>query len=276
MSVSGSPIVPKTILVASDFPTPGQAVTTRSQFQVLATVTDNDPTRTNTGLSFLADDYIIWTGTTWNNISGVNTAGTVTSVSVVSANGLAGSVATPTTTPAFTLSTSITGILKGNGTAISAASSSTDYVAPGANSNITSLTAVNTINIQPIPSTDLTVSGLIIALTAGESLVFGDPVFIKSDGKMGKGDANSAGKFPIQFMAAATIANDASGTFLMQGIARNDAWNWTVGGAIYLSTAAGLTQTPPATTNDCIQVLGFATHADRMFFNPSPDYTLAT
>lgn len=48
-------------------------------------------------------------------------SGTVTSVSVVSANGLAGSVATATTTPAITLSTSVTGILKGNGTAISAA-----------------------------------------------------------------------------------------------------------------------------------------------------------
>lgn len=47
-------------------------------------------------------------------------AGSVTSVSVVSANGLAGTVATATTTPAITLSTTITGILKGNGTAISA------------------------------------------------------------------------------------------------------------------------------------------------------------
>lgn len=50
------------------------------------------------------------------------TSGTVTSVSVVSANGLSGTVATATTTPAITLSTSITGILQGNGTAISAAS----------------------------------------------------------------------------------------------------------------------------------------------------------
>jgi len=55
------------------------------------------------------------------------TSGTVTSVSVVSANGLAGTVATATTTPAITLSTTITGILKGNGTAISAATSGTDY-----------------------------------------------------------------------------------------------------------------------------------------------------
>jgi len=54
-------------------------------------------------------------------------AGTVTSVSVASANGFAGTVANATTTPAITLSTSITGLLKGNGTAISAATSGTDY-----------------------------------------------------------------------------------------------------------------------------------------------------
>src|ERR1700733_10531709 len=56
-------------------------------------------------------------------------SGTVTSVSVASANGLAGTVATATTTPAITLSTSITGLLKGNGTAVSAAVAGTDFVA---------------------------------------------------------------------------------------------------------------------------------------------------
>ncbi len=70
-----------------------------------------------TGLSF--------TGTTLNAATG----GTVTSASVVSANGFAGTVATATTTPAITLSTTIIGILKGNGTAISAAVSGTDYSA---------------------------------------------------------------------------------------------------------------------------------------------------
>ena len=66
------------------------------------------------------------TSTDWNtfNSKGV---GSVTSVSVVSANGLAGTVATATTTPAVTLSTTVTGVLKGNGTAISAATSGTDY-----------------------------------------------------------------------------------------------------------------------------------------------------
>jgi hypothetical protein len=66
---------------------------------------------------------------TWANPA---TSGTVTSVSVVSANGFAGTVATATTTPAITLTTSITGVLKGNGTAISAAVANTDYFAPSA------------------------------------------------------------------------------------------------------------------------------------------------
>ena len=56
--------------------------------------------------------------------------GTVTSVSVVSANGFAGTVANASSTPAITLTTSVTGVLKGNGTAISAATAGTDYLAP--------------------------------------------------------------------------------------------------------------------------------------------------
>lgn len=45
----------------------------------------------------------------------------VTSVSVTTANGFAGTVTDPTTTPAITLETTVTGLLKGNGTGVSAA-----------------------------------------------------------------------------------------------------------------------------------------------------------
>lgn len=70
----------------------------------------------------------------------VPSTGTVTSVSVVTANGFAGSVATATTTPAITLSTTITGILKGDGTAISAASAGTDYVTASSTNTFTNKT----------------------------------------------------------------------------------------------------------------------------------------
>lgn len=49
-------------------------------------------------------------------------SGTVSTASVASANGFAGTVADATTTPVITLSTAVNGILLGNGTAVSAAS----------------------------------------------------------------------------------------------------------------------------------------------------------
>jgi hypothetical protein len=69
--------------------------------------------------------------------------GTVTSASVVSANGFAGTVATSTTTPAITLTTSISGIIKGDGTALSAATAGTDYVTPTGTETLTNKTLTN-------------------------------------------------------------------------------------------------------------------------------------
>jgi hypothetical protein len=57
-------------------------------------------------------------------------SGTVTTVSVASANGLAGTVANATTSPSITLSTTVTGVLKGDGTTVSAATAGTDYLTP--------------------------------------------------------------------------------------------------------------------------------------------------
>lgn len=84
------------------------------------------------GIRIIQGTNITITGTFPNyTISAAGSgSGTVTSASIVSANGFAGSVATATTTPAITLSTSVTGILKGNGTAMSAAVSGTDYELP--------------------------------------------------------------------------------------------------------------------------------------------------
>lgn len=65
--------------------------------------------------------------TDWN-IFNSKGSGTVTAVSIASSNGFAGS-SSGGATPAITLSTSITGVLKGDGTALSAATSGTDYSA---------------------------------------------------------------------------------------------------------------------------------------------------
>lgn len=95
-------------------------------------------------------------------------SGTVSSVSVVSANGFAGTVATATTTPAITLTTTISGLIKGNGTAISAATDGTDYLSPSTGLKLNQTAAQTITGDSPIFNT-LTASEL-VATTAAKKL----------------------------------------------------------------------------------------------------------
>jgi hypothetical protein len=121
---------------------------------------------------------------------------------------------------------------------------------------------------------DVSAIGIKVTKTAGENLAFGDVCYFKSDGKMWKADANAAGLYPALAMALGTINADTTGSFLLDGIARNDAWAWTVGGVLFLSTTPGaMTHTAPAATDDVIQVLGYAVpNEDTVYFRPSMDY----
>lgn len=100
-------------------------------------------------------------------------AGTVTSVSVVTANGFAGTVATATTTPAITITTTVTGLLKGNGTAISAAVAGTDYanrsfstIAVSGQTDVTADTAADTLTLIAGTNVTITTSGNSITINA--------------------------------------------------------------------------------------------------------------
>lgn len=129
---------------------------------------------------------------------------------------------------------------------------------------------VSTVGITATPSADTTASGIIITLTAGSSLVFGDICYIASSGKAVIADADTIATGGGIAMSLGVYSDNDPGSFLLHGIARNDAWSWTVGGILYLSTTAGsMVQTPPNATDNVVQVLGVATHADRVYFNPS-------
>ncbi len=88
--------------------------------------------------------------------------GTVTSVSVTSANGFTGTVATPTTTPAISLGTSVTGILYGNGTSVVAAIASNfptlnqNTTGTAANITATSNSTLTTLSSLSLPLSQTT------------------------------------------------------------------------------------------------------------------------
>jgi len=135
-----------------------------------------------------------------------------------------------------------------------------------------SVAAGQFLTAEPV-SNDIA-SGTKIVLTCGSTTMnFGDVGYIKSDGKVGLANANVIATAGVIVMCAdSQILANASGTYLVLGVARHDAWAWTVGGFIYLSavgtTGNTLTQTAPSNTNQVIQILGIAMHADRILFNP--------
>ena len=128
--------------------------------------------------------------------------------------------------------------------------------------------------ITAAPGTDHVASGLILQLVAAATMAFGDVCYINSSGQAAFVDADAiASGLGIVMCADATITASATGNFLMYGIARDDTWVWTVGGAVYITvtgtTANTLSQTQPTGTDDVIQIVGIATHVDRMLFAPN-------
>lgn len=97
----------------------------------------------------------VFTGAGWATAPG--TPGTVTGVTVETANGFEGTVADGSTTPQITLSTTASGMLKGAGGAIEAASAGTDYLAPaGSGAALTGITVSQVSGAAPLASPALT------------------------------------------------------------------------------------------------------------------------
>lgn len=137
------------------------------------------------------------------------------------------------------------------------------------------ITIANTASVDPTPDSDhdFEPKRNSVTMTAGENVTIGQLCYIKSDGKMWKTDADAIASTSGIMLAGMTISANSAGTFILPGsFVRDDTWNWTVGGLIYAdkATAGAMVQDVSGwATDDVIQVVGVATHADRMFFWPS-------
>ena len=140
--------------------------------------------------------------TDWNTFNGKQAAGTyVTSVSVASSNGLAGS-SSGGATPTLTLSTSITGILQGNGTAISAASTTgTGNIVLATNASLTTPaldtpSAITLTNATGLPLTT-GVTGTLGATNGGTgtaTYTTGDTLYASATNTLSKLSIGSTGQ----------------------------------------------------------------------------------
>jgi hypothetical protein len=79
---------------------------------------------------------------TWGDASSSGSSGTVTGISVATAHGFKGTSDGNAATPTLNIETSVTGLLRGDGTSVSAAAAGTDYLAP--NGDGSALTGIAT------------------------------------------------------------------------------------------------------------------------------------
>lgn len=114
------------------------------------------------------------------------------------------------------------------------------------------------------------------SFNAGATIAQWEAVYLDSSSTWQLTDADAAATAGTVMVALATAAGTASNALrvvLPGSFVRNDAWTWTVGGPIYLSTTAGaLTQTAPSATDDVVRIVGYAMNADVIFWNPSNDF----
>jgi len=108
----------------------------------------------------------------------------------------------------------------------------------------------------------------------------GDLVYLDVNSTWQKTDANITALY--NGLLGISLAVTTSGSSLLVALPGSIVFcnafpTFTVGSPIYMSETAGVvTQTQPTTTDAAIRVLGWAIHANKMYFNPSQDYATHT
>lgn len=145
---------------------------------------------------------------------------------------------------------------------------------PSTSQTIVGLTATQTISAKQVVvsaalGTDDTWEGVgVSGLLAGATIAQWEAVYVGGSSTYLLADANGSGTYPARGLAVAAYSSTDPAIIVREGTVRNDAWNWTPGGTIYISTTpGGLTQTAPSATTEIVQQVGFALTADIAYVN---------
>lgn len=190
--------------------------------------------------------------TDWNTFNNKG-AGTVTSVAVASANGLAGS-SSGGATPSLTLSTTITGIAKGNGTALSAATSGTDYSAgtsslsTGIVKSTTSTGALSIAISSDFPTLNQNTSGTATNVTATTNSTLTTLSSLSLPGTQVSGNISGNAANVTGIVAIANGGTGATRPGLLSVVAKTTTYLATVSDDVITASGSAFTITLPAAT----------------------------
>jgi hypothetical protein len=133
-----------------------------------------------------------------------------------------------------------------------------------------------------IPSTDGHATGNVTnAFNSGySSSAIGDLVYLDSSSTWQKCDMDTSAATYSGLLGIA-LEVKASGNALRVALSGSFVYAsafpaLTVGGIVYMSDAGAITQTQPSGEDDSIRMIGWAVHADKIYFYPSPDYIVHT
>jgi hypothetical protein len=122
------------------------------------------------------------------------------------------------------------------------------------------------------PSADHKATGVVVKMTATDGVGLMEAVYINGSGKLDEADADAVGTMPAIGVAleANASGSDAVIKVLIQGVLRDDTFDFTPGADLFIGTSdnAGLiTETAPSGSGDTVQKVGVALTADTAFLN---------
>jgi len=201
-----------------------------------------------TGVTVISGEKVV---VAWNGSDFVKVGSSVSTAAIATANGFAGT----NTNGTVTLTTTVTGITKGNATALSAAVAGTDYLAPPSGTAIMKANSGGAL-ANATPGTDYVAPGTATTFTAQQT-------FNGSSSVLAATLANAAETVTISATAATGTINYDVTTQSVVYYTSNASANWTMN----FRASSGTSLNTALSTGQSVTVVFMATNGATAYYN---------